>query len=250
MRARTAWVLWLLMAAATPLSAQRALRPTDASTTLRGVVVDRLKGDPLPNAVVLLADENRGLLTDSLGRFTFDRVPLGPQILAVKQYGYDEVNLDLDLREDHPELTVELDPGPIALQGFEVVARNLATMDRQLETRRRAFAGSVRAHEQDRLAASGADNVMQFLQLQGGLQAYRCGRISGACLFARGRVTEPKIYIDEARVVGGLDFLAMFKPYELYLVEVFSGGAEIRAYTHWYMERMAERPVRLWPIGL
>jgi hypothetical protein len=66
----------------------------------------------------------------------------------------------------------------------------------------------------------------------------------------RGSLAQPKVYIDEAPVIGGLSFLAMFKPYELYAVEVFSGGLEIRAYTHWYMERMAEEPRLLWPIGL
>ncbi len=245
-----ACIVLVLLLTATPLAAQRPLRDPDAKTTVRGVVVDALKGDPLPNAIVLLADENRGLLTDSLGRFAFEEVPLGPQLLAVKQYGYAEVNLDLDLRANHPPLTVELDPGPIALEGFTVIAQNLASTDRQLARRRKAYTGSVRAHDQARLASSSADNVIQFLRFQGGLQVYRCGRTPGACLLRRGGVTEPRIYIDEARVMGGLDYLAMFKPYELYLVEVFSGGAEIRAYTHWYMERMAERPTLLWPIGL
>jgi hypothetical protein len=253
MVARAGIALLLLLAASTPLAAQRTLRDPDARTTFRGVVVDKLHGDPLPGAIVLMVDENKGTLTDALGRFTFADVELGPQLIAVKQYGYAEVNLDLDLLAGADPVTIELNPGPIALEGFTVIAQNLASMTAQLATRRKAFAGPVRAHDQSRLAQSGADDVMAFLTMEGGVDLRRCGgsgRMTTACVLRRGSLAEPRVYIDEARVVGGLAFLAMFKPYELFLVEVFSGGAEIRAYTHWYMERMAEQPRLLWPIGL
>ncbi len=263
-RGRVALVLLLLWGAA-PLAAQRQLRDPGARTTLHGVVVDRVNGDPLPNAIVLLADEGRGLLTDSLGRFTFDEVRLGPQLLAVKQYGYAEINLDLDLLEGHGPVRVELRPGPLALEGFTIVAENLASMTGQLARRRNAYAGSARALDQTRLAMSTERNVLQLLQTQGGLHLRRCagGRNSpatsfrpiasvatrGPCVARRGSTVQPRVYIDEAPIVGGLGFLAMFRPYELYLVEVFSAGLEIRAYTHWYMERMAARPGKLFPLG-
>jgi hypothetical protein len=243
-------VALLLLALAAPAAAQRPLRDANARTVFEGVVVDKLHGDPLPNAVVLMVDENRGMLTDSLGRFRFADVELGPQLVAVKQYGYAEVNLDLDLAEGQAPHRIELDPGPLAIEGFTVIARNIASMTAQMETRRKAYPGSVRAHDQARLASSSAEDALQFLKNEGGLYFRRCGRMTTACIERRGGLTEPRVFIDEARVLGGLDFLAMMKPYELYAVEVFSGGAEIRAYTHWYMERMAEQPRLLWPIGL
>ena len=249
MVARAAVAL-LFLAWAAPAAAQRPLRDASARTVFEGVVVDKLNGDPLPNAVVLLVEEKRGMLTDSLGRFRFTGVELGPQLVAVKQYGYAEVNLDLDLAEGQPAHRIELDPGPLALEGFTVIAENIRSMTAQMETRRKAYPGSVRAHDQTHLASSSANDVMDFLRTEGGLHVQRCGRMSGACVLRRGGLAEPRVFIDEARVLGGLEFLAMMKPYELYQIEVFSGGAEIRAYTHWYMERMAEQPRLLWPIGL
>jgi hypothetical protein len=245
-------VALLFLALAAPAAAQRPLREAGAKTVFQGVVVDKLHGDPLPNAVVLMVDENRGMLTDSLGRFRFADVELGPQLVAVKQYGYEEANLDLDLLEGQEPHRIELDPGPLALEGFTVIARNIASMSAQMETRRKAYAGSVRAHDQARLAGSSAEDVMQFLRDEGGLHVYPCrgGRIGTSCIERRGGLAEPRVYIDEARVLGGLAFLAMMKPYELYAVEVFSGGLEIRAYTHWYMEKVAGNPRLLWPIGL
>ena len=93
---------------------------------------------------------------------------------------------------------------------------------------------------------------MQFLETEGSLHLVGCAARggTGACVMRRGRATEPRVYIDEAPIIGGIDVLATFLPCELYLVEVYSAGLEIRAYTHWYMERMAGRPGMLFPIGL
>ena len=73
--------------------------------------------------------------------------------------------------------------------------------------------------------------------------------MTGSCVLRRGSATEPRVYIDEAPIIGGLQFLGMFRPYELYLVEVYSAGLEIRAYAHWYMGRLAGRPTALFPVG-
>jgi hypothetical protein len=56
------------------------------------------------------------------------------------------------------------------------------------------------------------------------------------------------VYIDEALLVGGLLQLETYRPHELYLVEVYSSGSEIRAYTHHFVERMARTPQALIPI--
>lgn len=266
MKKTAVWHALLLLLLPPPLVAQRELRDPDLRTTLSGVVVDALHGDVLPNSIVLLADENRGTLTDTLGRFSFPNVRFGPQLLAVKQYGYEEANLDLDLLEGHGPVRVELRPGPIALEGFAIVADNLAAMDRQITSRRNAYGGAARAIPQAYLAAAAALDVVDVLRTRGGLQLHRCsslrtgpatsfrpsggGSAVGRCVRRRRSFVRPRVYIDEAPIIGGLEFLAMFRPYELYLVEVYSSGLEIRAYTHWFVERMAARPRGLWPIGL
>ena len=57
----------------------------------------------------------------------------------------------------------------------------------------------------------------------------------------------PEVWIDEAPVVGGMDYLRTVRPYELYMVEVYAGGRQIRAYTPRFMERAAK--TRLQPIA-
>lgn len=242
-------VLALLLAA--PGSAQRAAA-TDAAT-VAGVVFDSVSGAALPGARVLLVDGRQGTLSDSAGVFELRGVPIGHHRLAVHQYGYEERMLAFEVTAAEPgQLDVALSPSPVALEGFTVVAANLATMEQRLRSRRNATPVSVRAFEQERLLRSAAWDLRDFLSIEALLSVQPCGSraLSGSCVVRRGRLVQPRVYIDEAPVIGGLDQLQTYRPYELYLLEVYSSGSEIRAYTHQFMERMARRPMALIPILL
>lgn len=56
-----------------------------------------------------------GVLADSIGRFTFSGVRIGWHLLAVKQYGYDEINVDVEVAEGQTPVRIELKPGPLPL---------------------------------------------------------------------------------------------------------------------------------------
>ena len=141
-------------------------------------------------------------------------------------------------------------PDPVLVDGITVVADRLETIERRIRSRRNAAPVAVRAFDQERLLASAARDMEDFLSLQGGLQATSCGRRAFArrCVWRRGRPVVPRVYIDEAPAIGGLDQLATYRPHELYMVEVFSSGLQIRAYTHHFIESMVRRPRSLMPI--
>lgn len=231
-------MLSLLLAA--PLTAQQP-------ASVRGIVVDALTGDPLRGALIRRLDGRGGAVADSLGRFV---VPVGGDgllRLAVHQYGYEERTVAL---EAGPLTRVELDPGPLALAGFTVIAERIATMEERFEERRHASAFTARALDADRLMASPAADMVEFLALEASLRPASCGgRATSSCVIRRGREVEPRVYIDEGLAVGGMDQLATYRPHDLFLVEVFAGGLEIRAYTHRFMERAARRPIHLIPFG-
>ena len=260
------WGLVLLLLTAAPAAAQQQRAVAEPRTVLRGVVVDAVRGDPLPNTMIRLVDHRRGVLTDSLGRFAIADVRLGSEMMAVKQYGYDEIDVVVEVRENHPLLRVELQPGPVALEGFTVVADRLATMQRRMANRRNAAAVSVRTIDQEKLNRSASRDMVDFLTMNGGIRPTDCasrgassfvssgrgtlGWSSGSCIERRGGIMAPRIYIDEALAIGGMDQLQMYVPYEFHTVEVYSGGAEIRAYTHNFLERMARRPMVLIPLEM
>ena len=60
---------------------------------IRGVVYDSLLHAPLGNAEVWLRGTERRELTDRDGRFAFDSVPIGRQVLAVSHAGLDSAGL-------------------------------------------------------------------------------------------------------------------------------------------------------------
>jgi hypothetical protein len=260
----------VLLLAAAPLSAQQRAQE-EPRTTVRGVVVDGLRGDPLPNTMIRLVDQRIGVLTDSAGRFVIANVRLGTEMMAVKQYAYEEIDVEVEFRENHPTLRIELQPGPLALEGFTVVADRLATMTQRLASRRNAAPVSVRALDQSKLLRSTARDMSEFLWFDGGLMPTDCssgfrgpgpatsfiqrpssGGLSGmgSCVLRRGQPARPKVFIDESPTIGGIDELGSYQPSNFYLVEVYSSGNEIHAYTHGFMERMARRPMALIPIIL
>lgn len=78
------------------------------------------------------------------------------------------------------------------------------------------------------------------------------GALSSHCIWRRGQVISPRVYIDEIPAMTGLDALRNYPTTQIYALEVYSQGAEIRAYTYRFMQRMAEKPraliaLSLWP---
>jgi hypothetical protein len=234
---------------ATALAAQDRADASD-EVVLRGVVRDALSGAPLLGARVYLPGRRAGTLTDSLGFFSLDGVEVGYQELTVEQYGFDGIIAELAVRPGMMPIALELNPKPVMLDGISVVSDRLQMMQARLESRRKSVATATRAFELERLMTSASLDLMEFLRFESGLRLTACGgrRISSLCLFRRGQWVEPRIFIDEVPAFGGMDQLASYRPHELYLIEVYGSGLEIRAYTHHFMERMARRPIALAPI--
>jgi hypothetical protein len=235
-----------------PLAAQAAL-PADTARIVVGVVKDSLNGAPLPGALVMLIQQDRGVLTDSVGRFVLPAVPDGPFLLSVGQYGYETRMLVLDGARDDTRLReVTLHPSPAAIEGLAVVADNIAEMDRRLGARRNAYPLAVRTAERDLLLHTSARDLHAFISTQLGVPVKRCPSLSSRyywCVVRRGRYVTPRVFVDEVPNLGGLDSLENYGPHNFYLVEVYAGGLEIRAYTHQFMDHAARRPMPLLPIA-
>jgi hypothetical protein len=241
-------VATLLSVAGAEAQQQRGSRE---GARLSGVVVDAVTERPVVGALVVLDEERRAILTDSAGAFDFGPLQSGPVSLTVRRYGYLTQGVEAVLPAfESLAIEVPLPPEAVLVDGLEVVTERLATMDQRLASRRRALATSTRAFEQDRLVRSASRDFLDFLQSEASLHPEPCGRIGSGtlCLWSRGRLVTPRVYVDEMPVLGGLDMLGTYRPYDMYLVEVYGGGQEIRAYTHLFMERSARRAVALMPI--
>ena len=245
------------------VEAQEA-EPAPVRVTLHGVVYDALTGTAVAGAAVYLERESHGALADSLGRFHFEDVAVGFQVVAAIQFGYEEAAARIEVPEDGAFIEVELVPQPILLDGVTAVVDNITTMERRLRSRRRSAPYQTRAFDQERLLRSASSTVLEFLQMETrhfpvpcpagagvfGVGSSLSGTMSTLCIIRRGRVVSPRVYIDEVPAFGGLDELDTYPTAQIYALEVYSSGAEIRAYTYNFMQRMARRPVALIPINL
>ena len=73
--------------------------------------------------------------------------------------------------------------------------------------------------------------------------------VSEDCVLGRGgRPTGMAVCIDEMPAPGGMLQLGSYRPEELHLVEVYSRGSLVVAYTRAFMERLARRRTALTPL--
>lgn len=222
---------------ATEAFAQTAAEPFEVV----GSVVDAENGQALIGAWVAIEGSDWGSVTDDRGRFRIPDMTEGTLSLTVEQLGYETLTWQGDVRAGVP-LALRAEPEPMVLEGLQVVT------DR-FETRRRAVATSVFAFGPKELSTTSQRTALEFVEVRSGASSVRCnGRRGDTCLYVRGRVVEPVVYLDEMPVLGGLEYLDAFRPHELYMVELYSGGRHIRAYTPRFMERAAKS--RLTPIAL
>ncbi len=245
--------------------------------TLQGVVLDEVTKTPVVGAAVYLEDESHGALTDALGAFRIEGVPADSQTVVATQFGYWEIAAAINVPEAGAVIEIELKPRPVLLDGVTAVTDNIQTMVRRLQTRRRSLPYQTRAFDQERLLRSRSVDALEFLWREANLERRPCpstvgvtlagwqpnGRLGGwalpsqvagalasQCIRRRGRVVSPRVYIDEVPAVNGVDALRNYPTTRIYALEVFSQGAEIRAYTYRFMQRMAERPEAMIALGL
>lgn len=217
------------------LIATPALSQTWPRRDVHGMVVDGATGQPIAGAWVQIADGGDGVYSNREGRFRLQDVRIGTVAFEAAQLGYADFAEEVSIGESDTELRIALAPDPVVLEGIRV------TWDR-LASRRNAVPFAVRAYDTDRIMTSHAFDAYEFVKLNTFTRP--CG--PGTCIYRRGRVVRPVVYIDEARYLGGLDDLRGLPLEHLYLVEVI--GAQVRVYTKNFAERLATRGAPLMPV--
>jgi hypothetical protein len=210
---------------------------------LSGVVLDALSGEGIPFAALWLRDERR-FASDERGAFRLPSVPPGSYLLLAQRMGYEGLYVHVNVRAEMEPVVVRLRPDPVVLEGITVVSQ-------RFRGRRNAYPRIVRAFDENRLRRTGLPDLFSFLQYEAFLGFSICdGNRNGLCVLRRGYKLQPRVYVDEQYLICGLDMLNAYHPSQFYLVEVYGGGLQIRAYTHEYVERQARRPRMIEPADL
>ncbi|HUF71060.1 MAG TPA: carboxypeptidase regulatory-like domain-containing protein [Longimicrobiales bacterium] len=191
---------------------------------IRGTVVDTDTGRGIDGATVVLGERVRQAVTDSRGRFGFERLRPGRYMVAVERVSYEPRTDTLDVPDGVAlELTLRISRTPIALPGINVTVRSLLLEARGFyERERQGFRGVF----MDRVAIEDADPIYVadlFRNIPG--VAVVDGRLvmsQSVTLRGGGRGCEPSLWLDGIR--SGLRNYDYIRPDHLEGVEVYTGG--------------------------
>ena len=100
-----------------PLAAQETV--TIRQVRVEGEVIDRNSGLPIAGVFVQFPQLGRAALSDSLGYFLLDGVPVGEQMLSTHRIGYQALSAVAPI-VDGEILALYLTPGVVALPGIDV----------------------------------------------------------------------------------------------------------------------------------
>ena len=182
---------------------------TPQPVRMRGVVYDLVSGLTIPGAAILVDSEGHGVLSDSSGAFVVEDVMAGPQVVSIKQIGYEAKAVAVTVTGHDDEMVeVGLTPKPFMLDGITAVARNVETMETRLRSRLGSATvsrGLFRAFDKEALLRSGAETGLEFLDRHTFVRTMPCplGGSAHYCIVRGGRVGEPTVYIDEVYAPGG-----------------------------------------------
>jgi hypothetical protein len=112
--------------------ANLVLQVQATAPSIAGTIRDGESGRPLADAIVVLADLDRSVISDSTGRYLFLDVPSGPQHLTVHRIGYaprtlhalvpgdGRLQIDISLHPVPMQLPALVVRSPVAVRGVEI----------------------------------------------------------------------------------------------------------------------------------
>ena len=167
---RTVFRFGMVLVACGVLLAEGAAAQGTGRQTVRGQVLDRDAGLPLPGAhvVVLRSDPLRGATTDADGWDVIEGVPLGRQDLVITYIGYEPAALSEVLVTAGPETVLRVGLKEQILTGGEVVVVPEEQKDRPLNDLALVSARSFSV-EETRRYAGGLDDPARMASAFAGL---------------------------------------------------------------------------------
>ncbi|MCA1746381.1 MAG: carboxypeptidase-like regulatory domain-containing protein, partial [Bacteroidales bacterium] len=133
---------------------QPPVRAQQPVQTIRGTVQDAISREPLYGANIILAELNKGTITDTDGRFILENVPVGRYSLHIRFVGYEPILLPELLVSSGKEVVLDI-AMQTAISGLEeVVVRPSARKDRPINSMANVSARTFSVEEAGRYAGA------------------------------------------------------------------------------------------------
>jgi hypothetical protein len=126
----------------------------------------------------------------------------------------------------------------------------LAELEERLERRRRRQGGRIRLIEHEALMMSDETTAFTLVERHVPLARICQDRPEALCIPVGARERRIGVCIDEVVPPAGASGLGAYEPSDLWLVEIYDNGRRIRAYSRWFVARMAREEGGLIPLTM
>ena len=99
----------------------------EAAGSVFGIVTDKITGEPVFSAQVLLDNTSRSVTTDERGKYHLRHLSYGSHKLIYFAYGYEKVERFIDIKNEKLEINIELKPLTMELK--DVMVKNESDND-------------------------------------------------------------------------------------------------------------------------
>ena len=208
---------------------------SNAATTYRvtGVITDPAR-EPVPDAEVTPVDSTTGrrALTDSRGRFDLGRFPTGPLSIRVRQLGYEERIINLDVGAGGQPTSVEIVLLPVVVQ-LDSVSVSASPQGRLREFYQRRQQRAMFAHflDSEDIRRRGPVNTSDLFRSVPGVSIKNNPAAGGNAI--RIRNCQPMVWLDGQRTPGA-ELDEVIRPEEIAAIEFYPSSAGTPAQ---YLER-------------
>ncbi len=192
---------------------------------IKGKVIDKSTGEPLPYADVHLIEIKKGTITKSDGTFSITGVPAGEYTIEVSYVGYKRFYKKVNVKSDEiVELNIELEQTVISLPGVVVTGSIYE---------RSAFEiyQPVAVLDEDRLGLRLGDNIAKTLSYEPGINLEYSGSATGRPVI-RGLTGTRVLILENGVRIGDVsdlspDHAISFDPISVERIEIIRGPASL-----------------------
>lgn len=218
MRATGWWVpVWIGLAVLLGLGLVSSAQAQERAE-LRGTIRDALTDDTLPLANVVLRGTDRGVSTDSLGRYRIRRIPPGTYTVVASYVGYQSAQEEVTLEAGEVrQLDLELMPDDLTIGELTVTGQRSRAED--------LGAATLTPDQVKELPAVLEPDVFRSLQLLPGVKA--ASDFSSGLYIRGGSPDQTKVLLDRATIYNPshvFGFFSTFNPDAISDVLLYKGG--------------------------
>jgi hypothetical protein len=188
---------------------------------VRGTVYDKVKGDPLPYASIVVHGTSKGALTDINGFYNIKLDP-GKYTLSVSAMGFDTASISVNVAGDKVvKQNIYLESSATEVKGVEVVRNNTVKKNRVEVSK-----VEITSEQINIIPSIGAEaDIAQYLQILPGVVF--TGDQGGQLYIRGGAPIQNKVLLDGMTIYNPFHSIGLFSVFDVDIirnVDVYTGG--------------------------